>query len=346
MAVEELLKSINKKAGYDAIRVASTVPNVSKVLTQIPAVDFASDGGLPIKRIIEFFGGYSSCKSYTMYRSIREFQNYCFKNMSQFMEEPELTKKVALIDIEGTYTPEWGEKMGIDNDQLIYLCPDSLSQAVDVAIALLSDDEVSLVCMDGIASVGADAESDASMEDNQMGVNARFWNRAFRNLQVAINRSEHGTLLVLNSSYDSIGVSFGNPEKLKSGNQLKLSKALSLKFDGLTPIKKKIDGKDVLAGRNIKVENKKNKTGIPFKASKFYFSYIDDAYMKANTTDVEDQVVELALELGYIERKGAFYNYDGGKKIQGFENFMQYLVVDNPELYEDVRDKVMATIIK
>lgn len=345
MAIAELIKTLNKRFGHDVITSADTVPNVSKVMTTIPAVDFASDGGIPIKRITELYGTYSSCKSYVMYCAIREFQQYDFDKMVQFTGSKN-NKKVALIDIEGTYTPSWGANMGIDNERLIYVCPESLSQAVDIAIALLGEDETCLVCMDGIASVGADAEADASMEDNQMGVNARFWNKAFRNLQIALNRSVSGTLLVINSSYDKIGVSFGNPEKLKSGNQLTLSKALSLRFEGLTPVKKKLaDGKEVLAGRNVKVENKKNKTGIPFKSSKFYFSYIDDEYMKANSTDVEDQVVELALELGFIERKGAYFSVGEGKKLQGFENFMKHIVVDNPEIYEDLRQEVMLNIV-
>ena len=346
MAVKELMKSLNKKFGYDAIAPASTVPNVSKVLTGIPAVDYVSDGGVPINRISEYYGTYSSCKSYAMYKTIKAFQTYCFEDMTQFSEKPKLKKKVVLIDIEGTYTPSWGDKMGISNDDLIYICPDSLSQAVDVAVALLLDDEISLVCMDGIASVGADAEADESMEKHQMGVNARFWNKAFRNLQVAMNRSDHGTLLVINSHYDKIGVAFGNPEKLKSGNQLTLSKSMSLRFEGLSPVKKKIDGADVIAGRNVKVENKKNKTGIPFKTSKFYFSYVTDDYMEANTTDVEDQVVELALDLGLVKRSGAYFSVGEEKKVQGFENFMNYLVVDNPDKYTLLKDEVMLTITK
>ena len=121
---------------------------------------------------------------------------------------------------------------------------------------------------------------------------------------------------------------------------------MSLRFEGLSPVKKKIDGADVIAGRNVKVENKKNKTGIPFKTSKFYFSYVTDEYMEANTTDVEDQVVELALDLGLVKRSGAYFSVGEEKKVQGFENFMNYLVVDNPDKYTLLKDEVMLTITK
>lgn len=336
MASKDIILALNKKYKSDVLSTANTLPKLDKVRLFLPTYDYLSDGGVPIGRVTEHIGENSSTKSYHQYVAIAEFQKYDFKNRVQRGKaKDKVRKNVVLIDIEGTYTKEWGEFLGIDNDKLILLVPDSLSQAVNVAETFLRDEETALVCMDGIASVGADGETDAPMEKDQMGINARFWNKAFRKLQVAMNNTRDSTLLVVNSSYDKIGIAYGDPTVPKCGNQLKLAKSLSMKFVGMTPLKKEIEGSEVQAGRIIKVTNVKNKCGVPFRKGEFYFSYVDEGSLKANTTNVLEQYIDLSLANEIVTRKGAFYCYKEGKKVQGYDAFIFYLE-ENPEIFDSI----------
>lgn len=401
MSVNNLLVKLNDNFDSPVLKPASELPPVRRIRSGMPYVDMVSGGGIPVNRIIEFYGAYSSLKSYTAYKLLGEFQRYDWANRVQsaiatvtykakkvklkkkaadgtpeeytVMEPDKITlsegykpkkpyrmKRAALVDAESTYDREWGRKLGIDNEGLIYIQPQSLSQAVDVTEALLSEADVSVIVFDSMSAVGADSEVDASMTDDQMAANARFWNKALRKFQAAMNRNPENdvTLIVINSAYEKIGFVLGDPESLKNGNQLKFAKSLSLRFialkeikstldeedEGLdvdsgevTPTKKKKGGEEVTVGRHIKVKCMKNKTARPFLEGTFYFSYVDDGLMKAGTVDVETQIVEIACRFGLIKRSGAWYRY-GELAQPGLAKFVRHLTEAGilPKLTQEV----------
>lgn len=237
------------------------------------------------------------------------------------VNEP-VAKRAALIDLEGTYTKEWGAKLGINNDALLYIQPETLNQAVDIVIALLGDPDISLVMFDSMGAVGPDAESEASMEKEQMGVAARFWNKAMRNVQAAINRNpaKSGTLIMINAMYEKIGFVLGDPEVIKHGNQMKLTKTISLRFRALKEMSVKLETGDTVGGRNISVKCLKNKTGVPLRNSQYYYSYVNDGMNEAHSPDTLSQWVELGMMYGLIVRTGANYSF-GKLKVAGRDNF-------------------------
>ena len=379
-SLEQSITELAKKYGTNVVRRASEIEEVRKIPTGIPMVDYVTTGGIPINRITEFYGDFSSLKSYSAYKAIAKFQKYDFaNNVEDAVEsmtykikkstskdesiqdltfavvdkvkyrkypaefEPRI-RKCVLIDIEGTYEREWGKTIGIDNDGLILIVPPSLNQAVDIIDAFLSDEEVGLVVIDSMGAMGADAEIESSMENEQMSVNARFWNKATRKFTSAINRnpSKDVTLLVINSAYEKVGMVFGDPEKVKNGKNMMLAKSMSVRFSPLKEIRTKIEGKDVIAGRNITVRNKKNKTGQPYLDGSFYFSYINDGGLKAGETDVVTQLIDLGIDYGLIERSGASYQY-GELKVRGAEA-LRNKIAETPELSNKLRKEVYKKI--
>ena len=375
VTLNDTLTALTKRYGKVVVKSASDLAPARRIRSEVPAYDYVSGGGYAVNRIIEHYGDYSSLKSYMAYIGIGKFQKYdwandvpdvikgvSFKSSKSKSKDASLedlmlkeisgvslkrgykplkkprVKRCVLIDIEGTYDKAWGEKLGIDNEALLYLQPGSLNQAVDIAIALLSDDNISLVVIDSMVAIGADAETDKSMEDNQMSVNALFWNRATRNLQAAINRNPENdiTLICMNGYYDKVGVSFGNPEQVKNGKQFSLAKSVSVRF---TPLKEiKVD--DVTVGRNISLKNKKNKGGRQYMDVTLYFSYIDDGSVKAGTTDVTNQLIELGLKFEIIDRKGSTYSYKDFSAV-GMEKFKTKLEEDT-ETISNLKEEVYA----
>jgi recombination protein RecA len=352
-SLNSMIAKFNATMGEGVIHTASSLPNCRKILCSIPAYNYVSCGGFPIGRVIEHFGENGSLKSYTAYDAIAQFQHYDWANHEQGAftgfsysgteavreltsfklrkgytpKKDPIARRVALVDIEATYTPDWGDNFGIDNEGLILIRPTLLSECVDIVQGLLTDESISLVVFDSLSAVGTDDEVDKSMEENQMASGARFWNKAFRKIQAALNSNptNEATLLVINSAYTTVGIAYGDPEKVRNGEQLKRTKSLSVRFKGLKEIQGKTDTGDITVGRNIAIKCMKNKVGKPFRTSNFFYAYEDYGNTKANKTDVAGQLVDLAMKFGIVTRKGAWYIY-GDVKVQGMDSFVDSLV--------------------
>lgn len=364
-----MLEKFNDTMGDGIVHTAAILPDCTKILSSIPAYNYVTDGGFPVGRVIEHYGENGSLKSYTAYDAIAQFQHYDWANHEQnafkkftysgegnFRElesyelrrgykpkkEP-VARRVALVDIEATYTPDWGEKFGIDNDGLILIRPTLLTECVDIVQALLSNEEISLIVFDSLSAVGTDEEIGKSMEDQQMASGARFWNKAFRKFQAAMNGNPHkeATLLVINSAYQKTGIAYGDPEVIRNGEQLKRTKSVSVRFKALKKITGKTDEGDISVGRNISIECIKNKCGINGRTSNFFYAFVNYGNVKAYKTDSAGQIVDLGMRYGLVERKGAWYSY-GDIKVSGMDNFVNELITNKKmkELEIDVYDKM------
>lgn len=347
-----MLEKFNSTMGEGIVHVASESPRCRKIRSSIPAYNYVTDGGFPIGRVIEHYGENGSLKSYTAYDAIAQFQHYDWANHEQGAfrsftysgsgavrelesfdlrrgykpkKTPE-SRRVVLVDIEGTYTPDWGERFGIDNEGLILVRPTLLTEAVDIVQALLIDEGISLIVFDSLSAIGTDDEVEKSMEDQQMASGARFWNKACRKFQSAMNGNPHGeaTLLVINSAYQRTGLVFGDPEVIRNGEQLKRTKSVSVKFKALKEIKGKTDLGDISVGRNISISCIKNKVGVNGRSSTFFYAFTDYGSIKAYKTDVTGQIVDLAMRYGLVERKGAWYYYQD-LKVSGMDTFSSNL---------------------
>lgn len=371
-SLNDMIDKFNKEMEGSVIQTAVEVPVCTKILSTIPAYNYVTDGGFPIGRVIEHFGENGSLKSYVAYDAIAKFQHYdwanheanAFRSFDYDKEgdgmyrelkdyklrrgykpkvEPE-ARRVALIDIEGTYTPDWGENFGIDNEGLIHVRPELLTQAVDIVQALLREEKVSLIVFDSLSAVGTDDEMEDSMEKQQMGSAARFWNKAFRKFQAAINSNttQEATLLVVNSAYQKVGMVFGNPEAVRNGEQLKRTKSLSVRFQALKNIEAKTDMGDLVVGRNIVMQCMKNKCGKSSRKTTCFYGEASSEFAEIHKTNVEKQIIELALTFGLVERKGAYYSF-GETRVQGLDNFVKTLresgVISDMEskVYEEMK---------
>jgi RecA/RadA recombinase len=358
------VSALRKKFGDAILRMGNEIPSIRRIpIKELPAFDYASCGGLIHNRVNEFLGENGSGKSWVMYKYLGIYQridwnSYTMDALTKFMYNKDgtiksftvrknvkkkvtdpLALRVALIDIEHTYTPEWGEKLGIDTKGLIVSQPDRLTTAVDIAVALCADPTISLVCIDSLSATGTDAEIDNDMESNQMGEAARFWNKAIRKIQSAMNSNpnENITLIVINSEYS--GMSQYDTDKIRNGGQLKRSKSLSMRFRG----QKELTDKDIVLGRNIILKCMKNKGGGPtFRTTNFFYAYTDYAFTPAYSTDVVNQIIDLAVKHEIVNRSGNTYEFEGCKAV-GFEKFVT--LIGTKDLLDDIRTRVYSEVI-
>lgn len=340
--VSKLLTDMQKQFGEKVVSLASDKPTRGVVYFGEPTLDMIT-GGMPINRIFEMYGPMSALKSYFGYKQIANFQQTDF---SPIVGSKDMF--CALIDVEGTYTREWGEKnFGIDNDKLILVQPSTLEEAIDTADFLIQDESVSFLMFDSMHSVGASGEVDKSMEDEQMGLNARFWNKATRKINSAMNKNKANviTVYMINGSYDKVGFVMGDPDTVKNGSGLKYAKSVSVRSKPLKELKgEDLENglKDTVIGRNIKFKNFKNKVGRSFLEGEIFFSFINDGIYKRNKTDIIGQVVEMGVKFGHINQSGAWFDIDGNR-VQGMEK-LKNVLADNDSLYDEVFDKIYTSI--
>lgn len=361
-------------SGRNVVTPASELPFVRRMPLMQPAFDYVSRGGLLVNRINEFVGEYSTLKTYHAMLGIIQFQRYDWANNEpnafvkfDYKTEHVTTKsgefavntlvkahlrrgykpvntpqvkKVIILDVEGTFDSKRALAMGVDVEGLLYLCPDNLNAGIDVIAAYAADEETSLVVIDALYSVGEEKEAESSMEDNQMSSNPRFWNKAIRVMQAAMNRNDENdiTVIAINTTYAKIGISYGDPMKVKNGHQLSLAKSLSVNFTALAlqPGKDK-NGIECTIGRNIKLKCTKNKAGRPFLDATFYFDFIGNEHTLPGSPDFYQQICDLAVREGLIERSGSWFQYKEFKE-QGLEKLVQLLVTNDSikQLTKDV----------
>ena len=169
------------------------------------------------------------------------------------------------------------------------------------------------------------------MGDAHVGLQARLMSQALRKLVGAIKRS-NAAVIFTNQLRSKIGILYGNPETTTGGNALKFYAAVRLDIRPMEAIKQ---GGEVVGTRS-KVRVKKNKLAPPFKSAEFDIMYNEGI---SKTGDVLD----MGVEVGVIDKKGAYFTYGDMRLGQGRENAKVFLRENAPVL-EEINRKVRESM--
>jgi recombination protein RecA len=135
-------------------------------------------------------------------------------------------------------------------------------------------------------------------------------------------------VIFINQIRMKIGVSYGNPETTTGGNALKFYSSVRLDIRRAGALKK---GDEVI-GSDTKVKVVKNKVAPPFKTAQFDILYGDGISR-------EGEVLDMAVELNFVGKSGAWYSYNGEKIGQGRDNAREFLK-NNPEKFAEIEAKI------
>ena len=87
-----------------------------------------------------------------------------------------------------------------------------------------------------------------------------------------------------------------------------------------------------MVGNRTRVKVVKNKCSSPFKQAEF-----DIMYGKGISR--EGSLLDVAVDLGFVKKSGAWFTYEGEQLGQGRENVKTFLS-ENPQLMAEVDDRV------
>ena len=317
-ALEAALDDIIKRYGDGAIlRLGdATHLQVDAIPTGSLALDIALGvGGLPRGRVTEIYGPESSGKTTLCLHTIAEAQKrggIC-----------------AFIDMEHALDPAYAERIGVSIEDLYISQPDMAEQALEIAESLVRSGALDVIVLDSVAALVPRAELEGEMGDSHVGLQARLMSQALRKLSGAIKQS-NTCMIFTNQLREKIGVMFGNPETTAGGRALKFYASVRLDIRRIQAIKA---GGEVV-GNRTRVRVTKNKVAPPFREAEFDIMYNE------GISKVGD-ILDIATVLGVIEKRGAFYRYQGDLIGQGRENAKQFLR-ENPEIALEMENIIRA----
>jgi recombination protein RecA len=238
----------------------------------------------------------------------------------------------AFIDAEHAFDAVYAKKLGIDVENLIISQPDNGEQALEIADNLIRSGAIDIVVIDSVAALTPKAEIEGEMGDSKMGLHARLMSQALRKLTATISRTKC-TVIFINQLREKIGVMFGNPETTTGGNALKFyaSVRIDIRRSG-SPIKV---GEDAV-GNRVKVKIVKNKVAPPFKNTEFDIMY-GEGISKVG------EILDLGVEFDIVKKSGSWFSYGDTKLGQG-RDAVKELLKDNPELLEELAEKIKVAI--
>mgnify|MGYP001339315642 FL=1 len=301
-ALQSTLADLTKRFGDGAIvRLGdATHLQVATIPTGSLAVDIAlGAGGIPRGRVTEIYGPESSGKT-----------TLCLHTIAEAQKRDGIC---AFIDMEHALDPAYAARIGVDIANLYISQPDTAEQALDIAEALVRSGALDVVVLDSVAALVPRAELEGEMGDTHVGLQARLMSQALRKLSGAIKQS-NTAMMFTNQLREKIGVMFGNPETTSGGRALKFYASVRLDIRRIQSIKA---GGEVV-GNRTRVRVTKNKIAPPFREAEFDIVY-SEGISKAG------DILDIATELGVIEKRGAFFRYQGEAIGQGRENAKQFL---------------------
>jgi len=317
-ALEVAVSQIEKQFGQGAImRLGSQAARVSvpTISTGALTLDIALGiGGVPRGRVIEIFGPESSGKTTLA--------------MSIVANAQRAGGTAAFIDAEHAFDAAYGQRIGINLDNLLISQPDCGEDALNIAEVLVRSNAVDVVVVDTVAALVPRAEIEGEIGDSHVGLQARLMSQALRKLTASINRSKTCCIFI-NQIREKIGVMFGNPETTPGGRALKFYSSVRLDLRRIESFK---NSQGVVMGNRVRAKVVKNKLAPPFRTAEFEI-FFDEGISREGT------ILDVAIEQGIVEKKGAWLAFRGEHIGQGREA-ARLALKGNPKLAQEITQEI------
>lgn len=274
-------------------------------------------GGFPKGRVIEIFGPEASGKTTLAIHVIAEAQKS--------------GGIAAVIDAEHAFDRFYAENLGVDIENLLISQPDNGEQALEIVDHLIRSGAIDVVVIDSVAALTPKAEIEGEMGDSRMGLQARLMSQALRKLTANISKT-NTCCIFINQLREKIGVMFGNPETTTGGNALKFYASVRVDIRRIGQLK---EGEEI-KGTRTRVKIVKNKLAPPFRKAEFDIIYGEGISQIG-------EIIDLGVDYDILKKSGSWFSYGDTKLGQGREGVKQILH-DNPELAEELKQKIIDTI--
>jgi recombination protein RecA len=319
-ALQLTLDRIEKSYGKGAIMKLGGAPveEMPSISTGSISLDNALGvNGLPKGRVIEIYGPESSGKTTLALHAVAEAQKQ--------------GGIAAFIDAEHAFDRYYAQKLGVNIDDLLVSQPDNGEQALEITENLIRSGAIDIIVIDSVAALTPRSEIEGEMGDSKVGLQARLMSQALRKLTSTISKTGCCCIFI-NQLREKIGVMFGNPETTTGGNALKFYASVRLDIRRISQIK----DSETVVGNRVKVKVVKNKVAPPFRQGEFDIIY-GEGISKLG------EIIDLGVDKNIIKKSGSWFSFGDTKLGQGRDS-VKKLLVDNPELAEELEGLVRASL--
>ena len=321
-ALETAVAQIERTYGKGSImRMGdNTTIQVESIPTGSLGLDIALGiGGLPRGRIIEIYGPESSGKTTLALHVVAEAQK--------------LGGEVAYIDAEHAMDPTYARALGVDIDSMLISQPDTGEQALEITDQLVRSGALDVVVVDSVAALVPRAEIEGEMGDSYVGLQARLMSQALRKLTASTGKTKC-LCIFINQLREKVGVIYGNPEVTTGGRALKFYSSVRIEVRRIQTLKVG----DEMIGNHTRAKVVKNKVAPPFREAEFDIMY-------GTGISKDGEIVDLAQQLGFVEKSGSWYSMGEVRLGQGRDAAKQYML-DHPDVAEELEAQIRANLYK
>lgn len=340
----DILSLINKqfKDEPDNVSAFLSDDNISDITDWIDtgstelnlAVSNRKNGGWPVGRIVEIYGGEASGKSLLAAYAIRNTQK---KGGIGVYFDTEAATSRDFFNVIGVD----GNKMLLVNMNLIEHIMESIENIVE-KVRRTDKDKLLTIVVDSIMGATTKVEMESGYDkDGWNTAKAIIMSKSLRKLTTMLSRQKV-CLILINQVRDKLGVTFGDTETTAGGKSVAFHSSIRVSLSGAK--NKKItaerNGIKTVIGVRTTATIKKNRCGPAFKTATF------NIYYDRGIDDIAS-IAELVKTMGLVKTSGAwsyfeFVDDETGelveKKFQGdgLTNFLK----ENPDILQSVKDLI------
>lgn len=323
--LDDVIREMNKRAKEEVVATGLPTYECKRIPFTSPRMNYCTFGGIPVGKLIEFYGEEHGGKTTTALDIIANFQ------------QSEDSRKVLYVDAENTLDDEWARKLGVDVDNMIVFKPTSQSaeEIFQFILDAMESGEIGLWVLDSIPALSSAQELEKTMEEKTYaGISGPL--SVFARKAEKIMQQQRCTGIGINQLRDDLGAMFAGATKTPGGRAWKHFCAVRLQFTKGKYIDE--NGNDLNSkaespsGNYVLMSMTKNKSCPPTRRTGFYtlnYEYGID-YLK--------DLVEVAVKYGIVDKSGAWFsliNPETGEvidKVQGLSRVYKYL---EDEAHED-----------
>lgn len=338
--MDELMKTINKKVGEELIHEGLAQFDYERIPFTSPRLNYMTFGGLPVGKLIEFYGEEHGGKTTTALDVVANYQ--------LMQKEKEKPKKVLYADLENTLDYVWANKLGVDvNDMYIFNPTNQGAETVfEWILQMIQTDEIGLIIIDSLGVMVSNQALDKTVEEKTYGGIAMALTNFSKKAEMLCHK-HNCTVIGINQMRDDMNSMYGGTTTT-GGKAWKHNCAVRLEFRMGKYIDDKGNelsrGTESPAGNIVQVAVKKTKVCPPTRRTGFYtLKYLTGI-------DYLSDLVEVAIKYGIIDKGGAWYaiidSTTGemvGDKIQGQANLCHFLE-ENPEVTNMIEQYIDSKI--
>lgn len=381
MKLEQLMKDWNKDSKALVAVQGLERESLPRIPFSAPSMNYQTYGGLPRKRVVEFFGPESSGKTTSALDIVKNAQivfeqewHEKTERLNKKLQEAQEKKasknaikeiqmqldalveplKIVYLDLENTLDTEWAKKIGVDVDNIWIVRPEmnSAEEILQYVLEIFETGEVGLVVLDSLPYMVSQNLIDEELTKKAYaGISAPLteFSRKVTPLLTKHNAIFLGINQIredMNSQYNAYSTPGGKMWKHACAVRLKFRKGEYLDENGASLTRSARNP----AGNVVESFVEKTKAFKPDrKLVQYTLSYHEGI-------QIESDLVDVAVEFGVIQKAGAWFSVvdlETGElladeneeplKFQGKANLVRRLK-DDDVLFDEVMSAVHELI--